>query len=62
MMGEVLPFKRQSPAEKHKGRTLCRHNFHKWKIKTENKFDVREGRLVTVYECSRCGKTKIKAH
>ena len=57
-MGDVVTFKRKSPAQKHKGKTLCRHGYHKWKVITENKFDVKQGKLVTVYECERCGKTK----
>jgi hypothetical protein len=27
----------------------------------DKQFDVRQGRLVTVYRCSRCGATKTKA-
>lgn len=60
-MGKVLEFKRPSLAQKHKGKTLCREGFHKWKIVTEKKFDVQQGKLVTVYECTRCGKGKVKA-
>ena len=60
-MNNVLPFKRPSPFEKHKGKTLCKSGFHKWKIKTDKKFDVKEGKLVTVYECERCGETKVEA-
>ena len=47
--------------EKHKGKTLCKSGFHKWKIKTDKKFDVKEGTLVTVYICERCGETKVEA-
>lgn len=59
-MGDVVTFKRKTPAQKHKGKTLCRHGYHKWKVETENKFDVKEGKLVTVYKCERCGKTKTE--
>jgi ribosomal protein L37E len=41
---------------------LCNSNHHKWKICGKKQFDVREGRLVTVYECQRCGKQKVTAH
>lgn len=61
-MGDILEFKRPSPKEKHKGKTLCREGFHKWKVVTEQKFDVKQGKLVTLYECARCGKRKVKAH
>ncbi|MBC6905584.1 hypothetical protein DWB84_08965 [Saccharophagus sp. K07] len=61
-MAVILPFKRPSAEEKFKGRTLCREGFHKWKIVTEKKFDVKQGKLVTVYQCVRCGKQKVEAH
>ena len=61
-MAVILPFKRPSAAEKHKGTSLCREGFHKWKVVTDKKFDVKQGKLVTLYECTRCGKQKIEAH
>lgn len=60
-MGDVVKFRKIKPSEKHKGKTLCKSGFHKWKIVTENKFDVKQGKLVTVYECVRCGVTKNEA-
>lgn len=60
-MGDVIEFKRPSAKEKHKGKTLCREGFHKWKIQTDKKFDVKQGRLVTVSMCSRCGQRKVTA-
>ena len=60
-MAEIIPFKKPSPKEKHKGNTLCRHGHHKWVVDKETHFDVKEGKLVTRYRCSRCGKVKIKA-
>lgn len=61
-MGDVLQFKRPSAADKHKGKSLCRDGFHKWKVVKDNKFDVKLGKLITVYQCLRCGKTTTKAH
>jgi hypothetical protein len=61
MMADILPFRKKSPAEKHRGRPLCRSGFHKWTILTERKFDVKQGRLVTVYRCKRCGAIKNTA-
>ncbi len=61
-MGEVLQFKRRSLKDKHKGNTLCLRGFHKWVVVNEKKFDVKEGKLVTVYRCERCLKTKSTAH
>lgn len=57
-MGDILAFKKKTAAERHKGKTLCRSGFHKWKILTEKKFDVKQGKLITVYQCTRCGKQK----
>ncbi len=62
VMGDVVQFKKKSAAEKHKGKTLCRSGFHKWVVVTDKQFDVKQGRLVTVYQCSRCGEQKVKAH
>ncbi len=61
-MGDVVQFKKKSLKEKHKGKTLCKSGFHKWKIKTEKQFDVKSGKLVTVYRCARCGKEKTELH
>lgn len=61
-MGEVIPFKKPKLKDKFKGKTLCREGFHKWVVVTDNKFDVKQGRLVTVYRCQRCGEQKTQAH
>lgn len=61
-MGDVVAFKRPSLADKHRGKSLCREGFHKWTVVTDNKFDVKQGKLVTVYQCARCGQQKTKAH
>ncbi len=60
-MADILAFKKKTVAEKHKGKTLCRSGFHKWKILTEKKFEVKQGKLITVYQCKRCGKQKNAA-
>lgn len=68
-MADILPFKRppgspsrkKKPGEIHKGKTLCKSGFHKWQIVKEKQFDSRQGRLVTLYRCERCGVTKVKA-
>lgn len=60
-MGEVIRFKKPKAAEKARGKTLCREGFHRWVVSKDKQFDVRQGRLVTVYRCSRCGTTKTRA-
>lgn len=65
-MAEVLPFpgrdrKRRARDEakaRAKGRTLCGRGFHKWAADTNTRFDVKQGRLVTVLRCDRCGATR----
>jgi len=52
-MGEVVQFKKISVADRHKGKSLCQFGFHKWKILKEKQFDVKQGKLITVYQCSR---------
>nr|WP_246386940.1 hypothetical protein [Litorivivens lipolytica] len=61
-MGDVLEFR---PGRKKPGSgktTLCREGHHRWKVETKNRFDVKQGKLVTVYRCERCGKSKTTAH
>lgn len=60
-MGDVVPFKKMKAAEKHKGNTLCKRGFHKWELLKEQQFDTKQGKLVTVYKCKRCGATKNQA-
>ena len=60
-MGEVIRFKKKSLSEKHKGKTLCKSGFHKWEIQQEKQFDVKQGKLITLEICARCGKTRISA-
>ncbi len=60
-MGDILPFRKQTPADKHRGKTLCKNGFHKWQLLKDNQFDTKTGRLVTVYRCQRCGALKSRA-
>ena len=60
-MAEILPFKRPKASEKHRGNTLCRNGHHKWQLDKGSVFDVKLGRLVNRYRCSRCGKTRVDA-
>jgi len=60
-VADVIPFRRPSLKERYKGRTLCRHGHHKWVVDNNKQFDVKQGRLVTVSRCSRCGKEKVES-
>ena len=59
-MGDVIQFKKLSLKVKHKGRTLCKSGFHKWQV-IETPFDVKKGKMITAYRCSRCGETKTES-
>ncbi|MFA5494868.1 MAG: hypothetical protein WC247_08820 [Porticoccaceae bacterium] len=56
-MAEILPFKKP----KTKSRGLCQHGFHKWVIWKAKQFDVKQGKLITVYRCARCQQQKVVA-
>ncbi|MFA6903716.1 MAG: hypothetical protein WC236_11605 [Gallionellaceae bacterium] len=56
-MGEVIKLstvKRARLQDKAKAATLCGSGFHKWKVVTDSRFDVRQGKLVTTERCERC--------
>lgn len=59
-MGEIVRFKKPSLQEKSSGKTLCKSGFHKWRVIKEKRFDVRQGKLVTVERCERCGETRAR--
>ena len=64
-MSEVVPIKeaaRRKAAQQKQarklaasGNTLCQRGFHKWRVNQSKQFDVRQGRLVTIRDCERCG-------
>ena len=60
-MGDVVQFKRLSVAERYKGKTLCDSGFHKWEVLKDQQFDVKQERLMTVYQCKHCAKIKSRA-
>lgn len=59
-MADIIPFRKPKASEKARGNTLCRSGFHKWEIDKGRAFDVRQGKLLTVERCTRCGKTRNK--
>lgn len=66
-MADILEFKKPSKKQQAKKKsggnasgTLCKEGHHKWKIIQEKKFEVHSGKLMTVYRCERCDKTKSK--
>ena len=43
-------------------KTLCQNGHHKWQVDKKQQFDVKQGKLVTVYRCAHCQKTKKELH
>jgi len=60
-MGDVIPFKRPKATDPHKGKIFCQNGLHKWVVVPDKPFDVKQGKLVTVQRCARCGLTKVHA-
>lgn len=42
------------------GITLCKSGFHKWQPIPEQRFDVRQGKLITAERCTRCNKERTR--
>jgi hypothetical protein len=40
------------------GKTLCSSGFHKWQVLAEQRFDVKQGKLVSTQRCQRCGERR----
>ena len=62
-MTDILPFPGGKARRKRKARskTLCKSGVHKWEFDTERRFDVKQGKLVTLERCTRCGATRSSA-
>ena len=58
-MADILPFKRKSaPKRSH----LCASGHHRWALWQNKPFENKQGKLVTVYRCERCGVERTRAH
>lgn len=62
---ELRPGKRSANAvakaergKRANGKTLCGRGFHRWKTANERPFDVKQGKLLTLERCERCGKER----
>ena len=56
-MGDVVKIK-NFKRERATGKTYCGAGFHKWEPLAAQQFDVKQGKLVTVERCRRCGATR----
>ncbi len=57
-----LKQKKTSQKDSGRKRIMCKNGHHKWKIIKARRFDVKEGKLATLYECTHCGETKTEYH
>ncbi len=64
MSADIISFKQRAKQAKAKSQrsTLCQEGHHQWVVDKAKEFDVKRGALITLYRCSRCGKTKVQAH
>jgi hypothetical protein len=62
-MSNVIKFntaRRELRQTKADGITLCRSGFHKWQVVPGQRFDVKQGKLVTTERCARCNEERSK--
>lgn len=59
-MTDIIPFQRK-PKQPTKGNTLCANGHHRWVIWQQKPFDSKQGKLITVYRCERCGAERTEA-
>ncbi len=50
--------RKEKREERSKATTLCASGLHKWKTVSDSRFDVKQGKLVTVEQCVRCKKER----
>lgn len=58
-MSNVINLK-QAKQKRADGKTLCSSGFHKWQLLSGQRFDVKQGRLVSAERCKRCGEERTK--
>jgi hypothetical protein len=58
-MADILPFEKVNSSEVKK-LGLCGHGHHQWKVRKNTQFDTKRGKLVSRFQCERCGKTRVK--
>ena len=68
-MADILPFQPRPPGSKSKEKpkapkrsSLCANGHHRWVVWQKKPFDVKLGKLVTVYRCERCGAERSEAN
>lgn len=59
-MADILPFQRK-PKTAPKRSSLCENGHHRWAVWQRKPFDVKQGKLITIYRCERCGAERSEA-
>ncbi len=49
---------KQKARQKKARSSLCKNGHHSWVVEKNSQFDVKQGKLVTLYKCKRCGAEK----
>jgi len=60
-MADILPFQPRPKPAAPKRSALCANGHHRWVVWQEKPFDVKRGKLVTIYRCERCGAERSEA-
>jgi hypothetical protein len=51
---------RKAKQKRAEGKTLCGSGFHKWEVRNERRFDVKQGKLVSIERCLRCKQERTR--
>jgi hypothetical protein len=51
---------RKAKQKRAEGKTLCGSGFHKWEVLNERRFDVKQGKLVSIERCLRCKQQRTR--
>jgi len=60
-MADILPFKPKAKPKVQPRSALCGNGHHRWVVWKDKPFDVKQGKLVTIYRCERCGAERSEA-
>jgi hypothetical protein len=55
-MADILEFK----PRRARRLGLCQYGHHAWQASKDQRFDVKSGKLVTLFRCTRCGATRVR--
>lgn len=61
-MADILPFQPMPKQKAPKRSSLCANGHHRWVVWQKKPFDVKLGKLITVYRCERCGAERSEAN